>query len=108
MATKVAGLISKQWVVCSPYFSLFSCFSLPRFPRAGFLDVFPRFDELKRKNRDCSQSKSILKEEQRLAVKEMLFGSSGLAEMFFLYFQLAIRQAFSAFSQDRHLRRLGF
>ena len=28
-----------------------------RFPRAGFRDVFPRLDELKRKNRDCSQSR---------------------------------------------------
>ena len=27
----------------------FSCFSMPRFPRAGFRDVFPRLDELKRK-----------------------------------------------------------
>ena len=30
----------------------FSCFSSPRFPRAGARDVFPRLDELKRKNRD--------------------------------------------------------
>ena len=30
--------------------------SLPRIPRAGFRDVFPRLDELKTKNRDCSQS----------------------------------------------------
>ena len=29
-------------------------FSLPRFPCAGVRDVFPRLDELKRKNRDCS------------------------------------------------------
>ena len=27
-----------------------------QFPRAGVRDVFPRLDELKRKNRDCSQS----------------------------------------------------
>ena len=27
-----------------------------RFPRAGVRDVFPRLDELKRKNRDFSQS----------------------------------------------------
>ena len=26
-----------------------------RIPRAGFRDVFPRLDELKRKNRDCSK-----------------------------------------------------
>ena len=32
------------------------CFSLHRIPRAGFRDVFPRLDELKRKNRDCSKS----------------------------------------------------
>ena len=31
-----------------------------------------------------------LKEEQKLVVKEMLFGSSGLPEMFLLFFQLAI------------------
>ena len=29
----------------------------PRFPRAVVRDVFPRPDELKRKNGDCSQSK---------------------------------------------------
>ena len=51
----------KQWVVCSPYFSRFSCFSLPRFPRAGFRDVFPRLDELEKKSRDCSQSSDIRK-----------------------------------------------
>ena len=33
--------------------------NLGMFPRAGFRDVFPRLDELKRKNRDCSQSKSL-------------------------------------------------
>ena len=31
-----------------------------------------------------------LKEEQKLVVKEMLFGSSGLPEMFLVCFQLAI------------------
>ena len=31
-----------------------------------------------------------LKEEQKLVVKEMLFGSSGLPEMFLLFFRLAI------------------
>ena len=40
-----------------PARGILSCFSLPRIPRAGFRDVFPRLDELKRKNRDCSQSR---------------------------------------------------
>ena len=31
-----------------------------------------------------------LKEEQKLVVKEMLFGSSGLPEIFLLFFRLAI------------------
>ena len=34
----------------------FSCFSMPRFLRASVRDGIPRLDELKRKNRDCSQS----------------------------------------------------
>ena len=33
-----------------------SCFSFPRFPRASVRDVFLRLNELKRKNRACSQS----------------------------------------------------
>ena len=36
-----------------------------------------------------ANGKINLKEEQTLVVKEMLFGSSGLPEMFLLFFRLA-------------------
>ena len=37
-----------------------------------------------------ANGKINLKEEQKLVVKEILFGSSGLPEMFLLFFRLAI------------------
>ena len=41
-----------------------------------------------------ANGKINLKEEQKLVVKEMLFGISGLPEMFLLFFRLAIWQEF--------------
>ena len=40
-----------------------------------------------------------LKEEQKLMVKEMLFGSSGLPEMFLLFFRLQFSKGFASVSQ---------
>ena len=59
MVTKVGGLILNNRLSAVPIFLaslVFPC--LGQFPRAG--DDFPRLDELKRKNRDCSQSSGYI------------------------------------------------
>ena len=43
-----------------------------------------------------ANDKINLKEKQKPVVKEMLFGSSGLPEMFLLFFRLAISKSFAS------------
>ena len=55
-----------------------------------------------------ANEKINLKEEQKPVVKEMLFGSSGLQEMFLLFFRLAILKEFRKRSGRANSYRLCF
>ena len=61
MATKVADLILNNGLSAVPIFLASLVFPCPSFKRASFRDVFPRLDELKRENRDYSQSNAPVK-----------------------------------------------